>query len=283
MQSQLHHLSPHFYWFTPDSRTDRPSLGAVVGEKGTLILDAGASLAHAEFFLDELHKHHVLPPRYVALTHWHWDHIFGMRAYAVPIIAHRQTVNEIRLQASYEWSDAALDQRVIDGLEIDFCRIHLKLEMPNPADRQLAIPDLIFDDHLTIDLGDVTCQIQHVGGDHSADSCMMVIPEDKVLFLGDCLYPDIYREPRRYTIAKLFPLLDHLLAAEAETVIWGHGETVETWGEFSQYANTLRVVGQLVDRLGGQRASLIAAWEGQTGTPADDEILELIEAFLAGL
>jgi glyoxylase-like metal-dependent hydrolase (beta-lactamase superfamily II) len=206
-----------------------------------------------------------------------------MRAYAVPIIAHRQTAAEIRRQARYEWSDAALDQRVTDGLEIDFCRIHLKLEMPDPADRQLIIPDIIFDEGLTIDLGDVTCQIQHVGGDHAADSCVMVIPQDKILFLGDCAYPDIYCEPRRYTTAKLFPLLDHLLASPAETYIWGHGDGLESRGAFSQYADTLRGIGRLVENLGEQRETIITEWQAQSGIPADEETLELIETFVAGL
>ncbi|MCP5101391.1 MAG: hypothetical protein GY943_38080 [Chloroflexi bacterium] len=42
-KSKLNQISEHIYWFSPDDSTDRPTLGAIVGKKGTLIVDAGNS------------------------------------------------------------------------------------------------------------------------------------------------------------------------------------------------------------------------------------------------
>jgi hypothetical protein len=46
-------ISEHVYWMPPGA-PDRPSLCAVVGDRRTLMLDAGSSKAHAREFLDAL-------------------------------------------------------------------------------------------------------------------------------------------------------------------------------------------------------------------------------------
>jgi len=72
----LHRISDRVYWLPPGP-PDRPSLCAVVGERRTVMLDAGASAAHARLFLDGLAAEGAATPSYVALTHSHWDHVFG--------------------------------------------------------------------------------------------------------------------------------------------------------------------------------------------------------------
>ena len=51
--SGLQRISEHVYWLPP-AKPDRPSVCAVVGKHSTLMLDAGASDAHARVFLDAL-------------------------------------------------------------------------------------------------------------------------------------------------------------------------------------------------------------------------------------
>jgi glyoxylase-like metal-dependent hydrolase (beta-lactamase superfamily II) len=76
-QQRLNQISHHVHWLSPDSATDRPVVGAVAGARGTLVVDAGNSPAHAQLLLRELAGRGVAPPAFVALTHWHWDHVFG--------------------------------------------------------------------------------------------------------------------------------------------------------------------------------------------------------------
>ena len=47
----------------------------------------------------------------------------------------------------------------------------------------------------------------HVGGDHAADSCVVHVPGDDVLFLGDCLYQRLYAPEPLLTIAGVRALL----------------------------------------------------------------------------
>src|SRR5690349_23500553 len=113
-------------------KPDRPSLCAVVGTNHTLMLDAGASRTHTRLFLDALSAAQLPHPDYVALTHWHWDHIFGAAELNIPIIAHHQTATASAVQASFQWTDAALDARVTAGIEVASCAANIKLELPEP-------------------------------------------------------------------------------------------------------------------------------------------------------
>ncbi len=45
---------------------------------------------------------------------------------------------------------------------------------------------------MELDLGEVTCVLKHVGGDHAHDSVVIYVKEEKILFLGDCIYADIF-------------------------------------------------------------------------------------------
>jgi glyoxylase-like metal-dependent hydrolase (beta-lactamase superfamily II) len=83
----LTQVTPYVYWLPP-ADPDRPSVCIVVGSRSTLMLDGSASPAHAQLFLDELAAYGIAPPRFVARTHRHWDHIFCTAHLNIPVIAH---------------------------------------------------------------------------------------------------------------------------------------------------------------------------------------------------
>ncbi len=280
-ETTLSQITDHVYWMSP-GKPDRPSLCAVVGTNRTLMLEAAASAAHARLFLDRLTAAQVPHPDYVALTHWHWDHIFGAAELNIPIIAHRQTAQEIAVQAAYQWTDDALDERVANGREIAFCADNIKLELPEPRDIYIIQPDIVFDSVLEINLGDVQVHLQHVGGDHAADSCVVHIMPDRVLFLGDCLYDAIYTPSRHYTTRRLFPLLDTILSFDAEYYIEGHTPTIMSRSELVVMVDRMRLVGNTVDRLAGDHVAVTQALNEQIGEPLDEDTRGFIDTFIAG-
>lgn len=110
---QIKKIGNSFWYMTPVSETDRPILGMVVGKEKTLMIDAGNSEEHAQLFLEMLKEQNVSHPDFVALTHWHWDHIFGLSVLQDALsIAHSETKKEMSTLVSYEWTDEALDARV---------------------------------------------------------------------------------------------------------------------------------------------------------------------------
>ena len=280
-QSKLNQLTEHVYWLTPDSATDRPVLGAIIGDNGALIVDAGNSTAHASLLLEALPAQ--AKPAYVVLTHWHWDHVFGAIAFEAPIIAHTETRRIVAEMVHLDWSDAALDRRVAEGTEIAFCRDMIKAELPDRARLQLKAPDLSFDSRIELDLGGITCEVRHVGGDHSSDSSVVHVRGDNVLFLGDCLYEDLHHGPRHYTTGKLFPLVDTLLAYDADFYLLGHDPEPTSKQQMIEYTGMLRSVGQAVELFGSDREQVIRGLEQSTGRSMDSEQLEILDSFLAGL
>jgi glyoxylase-like metal-dependent hydrolase (beta-lactamase superfamily II) len=277
----LEKLSDRFWYQTPVSETDRPILGAVVGDDMTLMIDAGNSEDHARYFLEELAKQNVTLPSMVAITHWHWDHIFGLSALRIPSIASNQTKARMEELIPYVWSDEALDKRVEEGIEIEFCSTAIKKEFSGHREIKIKLPTITFDDKIEIHLGGVTCILQYAGGDHSSDSIVVYVKEEKILFLADCIYPSIYAPKRNYTVKNTLEMLDILDAFDAETYILSHWKPI-TREEFLKEANLLRTVATLTEKHAGNEKAIQKAYKEIDRDIDEDELLETIQYFVNG-
>ncbi len=277
----LEQLSTRIWYQTPVSETDRPILCVVVGDNKSLMIDAGNSEAHARSFLIELNNRNIRQPDIVALTHWHWDHIFGLSALNMVSIASSHTKAAMAKLLRFEWTDEALDGRVREGVEIEFCANAIKQEFG--ANREIAVklPDITFEQRLEIDLGGVTCILQHVGGDHAADSIVVYMKEEKVLFLGDCIYADIYNGPRKLTAERTLKLLDALAEFDADTYILSHYKPVSR-AEYELEAAMLANIAKLTVRYRGDSERMKQAYEQQLGRALNEEELEVITYFVNG-
>ena len=220
--SVLTKISEHVYWMPPGP-PDRPSLCAVVGDRRTVMLDAGSSQAHTRAFRDALSAETAARPSAVVYTHSHWDHVFGGAELDGLVIAHALTAAQLIELAAMDWSDEGLDQRVAAGDASPQHAEHVKEELPSPRTVEVAPADIVFQDGLDIELGGVTVSVRHVGGNHCAESSVMCVEPDHVLFLGDCMYDS----PAGVLTAELaFPLHDAILGFSAELYVDGHGVSV---------------------------------------------------------
>ena len=267
----------------PNSRTDRPVLGAVCGTRATLLVDAGNSPAHARLLLDEVARLRLPPPAYLVLTHWHWDHVFGAHTLDLPTIASLETQRIVTSMAALDWSDKALDRRVADGSEIDFCRTMMKAELPDRSQLVIKPPEIGFEGQIELDLGGVTCQIVHVAGDHSANSSVVHVVEDRVLFLGDCLCEDLYSGPSSYTPQKFLPLIERIFSFEAEFFLEGHAPEPESRQTLADELAKYQLIGREAERSGPDQPKLLSAVQSTLGRPLNAEELEIVESYLAGL
>jgi len=279
----LHQLTAHTWWLTPLSDTDRPTLGVVIGARGALVIDAGNSPAHAHALRAALHQHHLPAPQFAALTHWHWDHVFGAATLDVPTCASTETQRVMRVMAALDWGDDALAARVAAGTEIAFCRDMIMRELPDRTALVIRPPEIAFANELTLDLGDVDCRLIHVGGDHSPDAIVVAVLQERVVFIGDALYDDLYHGPRRLTTGQLFPLLDRLLALDVDFYVAGHDPAPIGRQQFVADATVLRTIGHMTVRMGDDRDALLAALPAALGAPLRADHIAIADAFLAGL
>lgn len=278
----LKQYSDRFWYMTPVAETDRPILGVVVGDTHTLMIDAGNSEAHTNLFLDALTVQGIKRPTLVALTHWHWDHVFGLSALTDTVsIASTATKAGMERLLPYAWDDASLADRVEDGREIAFCAEAIQLEYGEDRSMRVVLPTLTFDDTLTLDLGGVHVILKHVGGDHAADAVVAYVPEEKVLFLGDALYANLYAPSWRMTPARTLRLLELLDQFEAEAYVWSHGQVV-TRPEYEKDRDVLRHLARITTNFPGNKEAITAQYERLTGRTVDEETQELISFFVNG-
>lgn len=254
----LHQVSEHVWWFTPELRTDRASLALVIGDKETLMLDIGASPAHTKQFLQAVADAGLPEPNSAILSHWHWDHSFGMEALTIPFAAHRDTAKYIERMMAYDYADEGLDELVKQGIEVEFTRECMTIELDDTQRRNLKLrqPGFIFDKMHNYNLGNISCEVLHVGGDHSADSCVMYIPEDKVLFMGDCFYFTVYEEPRHYT-SKILGLIEQLETFDAEKFIIGHSNELIELIQIKRWFAIIRQAFDLIEQHGIKNEAML--------------------------
>jgi glyoxylase-like metal-dependent hydrolase (beta-lactamase superfamily II) len=263
--SVLTKITEHVYWMPPGP-PDRPSLCAVVGDRRTLMLDAGSSQAHTRAFLDALWAGSEARPNAVVYTHSHSDHVFGGAELGGQVIAHALTAERLTEMAAMDWSDEGLDQRVAAGHASPQHAANVKEELPSPRTVEVAPADIVFQDGLDIELGGVTVRVRHVGGNHSAESSVMHVQPDRVLFLGDC----IWDSPAGVLTAELaFPLHDAILGFDAELYVDGHTESVFSRPDFEGLIEKMR----LAER---------AVREGSVIAVPDEDTEYFVQAFTQG-
>ncbi|MFY0758861.1 MBL fold metallo-hydrolase [Metabacillus dongyingensis] len=276
----LKKLAKRVYYMPHYSETDRPTLGLICGDTFSLIVDSGNSPSHARDFLNLVEKMDISPIKLVVITHWHWDHIFGIKTMGLLTISHDETKKKIDEMKTLKWDDASIDERVKTGEEIEFCRDMIKREMPTRDYLELKAPDLTFNNKIEIDLGGITCVVEHVGGVHAHDSAIIYIPEEKVMFLGDCIYQDFYSGEWSYDKDKLIILLDKIKKYEVSCYVTGHQDP-KTHEEMWRFFDELISIGEIVDK----EVSLdkaVTRFNEVRKTIRNEEQLEYIQNFVNG-
>ena len=179
------YLWPHH----PNPKRVEPSIGIVVGEQGTVLIDAGNSPAVARRLKEAMAARGLPDVSAIIYTHNHWDHVSGACAFNVPVTAHVLCRNTLLEEANKPWGPEYIHQEII---RTPRRRISLEARERAISDWgafRIIIPDEVFDTTKIIRLGNLTLELVHVGGAHSADSIIVKIPEARVLFLGDCYFP----------------------------------------------------------------------------------------------
>ena len=93
---KLNRLTERIWIYPFEEERDRPNLGYVRGDRRSLAVDAGHSDAHVREFYGALEAAGLPLPDLTVLTHWHWDHTFGMHAVHGLTLANARTDQYLR-------------------------------------------------------------------------------------------------------------------------------------------------------------------------------------------
>ena len=189
---------------------------------------------------------------------------------------------EAAVQGFVAGVNASLAQRVAEGLEIPFCQEAIQVEYPNePRSLDPPLPDIALEGPLSIDLEGVTVRLFPQPCDHSMDGLLVHCPEDKVVFLGDSLYLNMYQSPWHYTQEKLFPLLDTLEGLKADWYLPAHHDKPMTGEAFLEFSQEQRRYSQAAGRDVTMKAALERLREKLGQEPGEEE-QEGLRAFILG-
>lgn len=224
---ELKQISDRIFYLPSSPKTDRPVLGYIRGDRYSVMVDSGNSPEHVEIFNQELKKRGLSEPELVVITHWHWDHSFGMSAVKGKVIVNSLTNDQLNKVKEWEWSEEAMAQRLKTGEDIEFCDRCIRLEYPDRSRIKVRTADIIFDRSLVLELGGIHCTLNRIIAPHSEDSTTIYIPEEKVLFVGDADGGDYYHNDGKYDKRKVHELIQYLESLDFSTYIIGHDEPVD--------------------------------------------------------
>ena len=175
---KLNRLTSHIWVYPYEEARDRPNLSYIRGDNWSLAVDAGHSKEHTREFYRALEEEGLPLPKLTVITHWHWDHTFGMHAVHGLCLANERT---------NQYLDAFRRRLEAEGteffLEMDE-RIRNEYEDGKPVVVTLA--DLVFRGEMLLDAGNCPIRVFQAEAPHTDDSTLIEIPGEKLLILGDC-------------------------------------------------------------------------------------------------
>jgi len=224
--------------------------GFVAGERGVLVVDALFSPAAGRDLASAVAEHTGKPALLLVNTHHHSDHVFGNQAFEAPIVAHCMLAGELSRAATRDLSPESRTAWVAEHPEDGWLVDELEIRYPN----------IIFEDHLRIDLPPRHMVVQHLGG-HTLDSAIVDLPDDGVLFAGDLVFegrtPYLLNAGFRATVTALQSLEE----LGRRTVVPGHGALCDIAyvRRFRDFLDTLMgEVGRLLE-VGWSKQSILAS------------------------
>lgn len=207
-------------WFLPhEPELDRPMLAYIRGDKFSLAIDAGYSEFHVKDFYGALKANGFAEPDFTVLTHWHYDHTFGLHAVQGVSIAHQKTNLFLKRQ-----QEKAQEKGYIDSLKKDDSRF--AKEYAGQNELNIVVSDIEFTDDVTLNLGNVTAHIFYTVSPHSEDTVCIYIPEEKALFLGDSTSEDFFNGGYMDKI-KLAELIQMIYSVDCEYCLLSHCEPLK--------------------------------------------------------
>lgn len=209
---RLDKLQDHVYYYSFDSDLDRPCLGYIKGDTYSLAVDAGHSARHVRDFYQALEKEGLLLPDITVLTHWHWDHTFGMHQIHGISLASRKTDWKLR-----ELIEEMTPEKKMEFVHSDIC---IQREYAHNLPVCVVPADETFQGNKQIDLGNVLVRILEAPSPHTPDTTLIYIPADRVLFLGDATLGEFpsWRMDRE----KVNGLISVIENMEIDTCVLGH-------------------------------------------------------------
>lgn len=183
--------------------------GLVMTTEGAILIDTLAYPQETRQIKQFVEERLGAQVRYVVNTHFHADHTTGTYLFPGAVVI------------SHALCYPLLNERGRQSLEM------ARSTSPDMQDVELVLPNIVFNDQLTMHIGGKTLEFWSSPG-HSADSIVCYAREDQVLFAADTLMPVPYFVDGDYLdfLKTLQQLKDKLKNYTFDSIVQGHGEVI---------------------------------------------------------
>ncbi|GJM19213.1 MAG: hypothetical protein DHS20C14_14260 [Phycisphaeraceae bacterium] len=199
------------------SRPPADNAGFIVGDRGVLVIDAHINPAMAGQIIDAVRAVTDKPILYLVHTNYHGDHVFGNTAFpeTTQIIAHRATAEHIAHPGYLD-----LERRLM---------VAASGSSPDAFDNvDVRLPDVTFEDTLTIDLGNKLVEVRHFGHGNTAGDTVVYEPDTGALWTGNLIISGAVPPMFEIGAAEYLDTLTALnTALDVRTIVPGHGVVSE--------------------------------------------------------
>ena len=206
-------LGPGIYRVVAEPET--VNLGLVVGTEAALLIDTGCSPAQGRAIRESVAAVTDRPLVAVVVTHWHYDHAFGLAAFADLVSVGHESLRD-RLGSPEAAAEAS--------------RRHLAGDALLTPSREVAVAT-------AFDLGSRRVEVAHLGRGHTDGDLVVVVPDADVVFTGDLVEsagppsfgPDSVPDEWAGTLDGLVGLM-----TDRTVAVPGHGDPVDRAFVFRQ-------------------------------------------------
>jgi glyoxylase-like metal-dependent hydrolase (beta-lactamase superfamily II) len=142
----------------------------LITDDGVLVVDTRMHPDDGELLLAEIRTHTDAPIKYVVTSQFHGDHYMGNAAFereGATFIAHTDTKAVILERFEYEVKNRPFAARGQD-----------------PDKVKLVLPDILFNDHLSLELGGRTVELMYLGAGQNKGDTLIYFPHAKALHTG---------------------------------------------------------------------------------------------------
>jgi len=205
----MQQVSPHVW---VETEYEGANVGCIVGERGIVLVESPMSPPDARDWLQKVRRVSQKPILYIVNTDHHFDHSICNCVFGAPSILHELALpglQELRFTYKDIFKHFAAEK---------YAELKKDLEGLDLAD-----PLITFSEKLTLELGDLSVKLVHVGG-HSLGTIYVLAAEDKVLFTGDNVTHNRHPYMGEAVFANWRRGLDRMLRLDATVVVPGHGD-----------------------------------------------------------
>ncbi|NIQ05385.1 MAG: MBL fold metallo-hydrolase [Candidatus Korarchaeota archaeon] len=227
--------------------------GAFIKLKDNLVMvDTGMDPVTTKNLREQAEKETGLPFKYVILTHYHTDHVFGNQVFEdCEILSTKATYNIMKKNKEVQWTEENLKERMKETPE-------LKKKW---KDLRIVLPTKTFEERYTIEEAGKKVRIVEANG-HTEGDVYVYLPDEDILIVGDLLFAKTYpyggdptADPYLWIQA-----LDEMIKSHPKKVVPGHGPITKT-EELKLHRNYLNDLVEEMKRfvkLGRRKAELEA-------------------------